>query len=238
MTVRLPIERKKVSSQVLEQLKEMIKNGEFPAHSKLPSEMELAELFGVSRSPIREALSVLEASGLIESKQGGGSWVKEVQLTNLLEQVTLDIVDIGQVYDLLELRSIIETEAAALAAVRYQKQDILELELALAQFAKTVEDREVVGDEADYMFHRVIIKASYNPFLEQTMANVSELLQKALAFSLKKNRLQQKREEVYREHLTIFNAIYERDSEAARKAMNTHLQNVRRKLGDNRVLPN
>ncbi|WP_082111900.1 FadR/GntR family transcriptional regulator [Shouchella clausii] len=236
--MRLPIERKKVSSQVLEQLKEMIKNGEFPAHSKLPSEMELAELFGVSRSPIREALSVLEASGLIESKQGGGSWVKEVQLTNLLEQVTLDIVDIGQVYDLLELRSIIETEAAALAAVRYQKQDILELELALAQFAKTVEDREVVGDEADYMFHRVIIKASYNPFLEQTIANVSELLQKALAFSLKKNRLQQKREEVYREHLMIFNAIYERDSEAARKAMNTHLQNVRRKLGDNRVLPN
>ncbi|WP_017726298.1 FadR/GntR family transcriptional regulator [Halalkalibacterium ligniniphilum] len=235
--MRSSIERKKVSSQVLEQLKEMIKSGELPAHSKLPSEMELAERFGVSRSPIREALSVLAASGLIESKQGGGSWVKEIQLTNLLEQVTLDMVDIEQVYDLLELRSIIETEAAALAAFRYQEQDIIELEQALAAFAKTLEDEDVVGDEADYMFHRVIIKASYNPFLEQTMANVSGLLQKALAFSLKKNRLQQKREEVYHEHLAIFNAIRDRDAEAARKAMNTHLHNVRRKLGDKRVLP-
>ena len=67
------IERKKVSSLVREELIKMIKSGELPPNSKLPTEQELAEKFGVSRVPLREALSVLEATGVIESKQGGGS---------------------------------------------------------------------------------------------------------------------------------------------------------------------
>ncbi|PTM57560.1 FadR/GntR family transcriptional regulator [Desmospora activa] len=232
------IERKKVSVQVLERIKEMIKSGELPPNSKLPSEMELAERFGVSRSPIREALSVLAASGIIESKQGGGSWVKEVQLVNMLEQVTLDLVDVEQVYDLLEMRNIMETEAAALAALRHDPDEIVALRQALDDFAQTVKNRDLVGDEADYRFHRIIIQASRNPFLEQTMENVSDLLKKALTFSLQKNiGLQRKREEVYQEHLAIYQAIKVKNPEKARKAMNIHLHNARRKLGDHRVTP-
>lgn len=232
------IERKKVSIQVLERLQEMIKTGELAPNSKLPSEMELAERFGVSRSPIREALSVLAASGIIESKQGGGSWVKEVQLVNMLEQVSLDMVDVEQVYDLLEMRNIMETEAAALAALRHDQEELTALKEALDTFAETVENRELVGDEADYLFHRIIMQASHNRFLEQTMENISDLLKKALMFSLKKNiGWQRKREEVYREHLAIFQAIEMRNPEEARQAMNIHLRNVRKKLGDKRVMP-
>ncbi|MED4216415.1 GntR family transcriptional regulator [Priestia megaterium] len=84
----VPIERKKVSSQVLDQLKKMIKEKTFPPESRLPSEHELSKMFGVSRAPIREALSVLSASGLIESRQGGGSYVKRVNLVGMLDPMT------------------------------------------------------------------------------------------------------------------------------------------------------
>lgn len=91
----MQIQRKKVSELVLEKLIEMIKSGEIPPNSKLPTEKELTEKFGVSRVPIREALSVLEASGIIESKQGGGNWVKEVNLANMFERTQFQVVDIN-----------------------------------------------------------------------------------------------------------------------------------------------
>ncbi|MBT2688069.1 FadR family transcriptional regulator [Bacillus sp. ISL-47] len=232
----IPIERKKVSGQVLEQIKQMIKDEKFPPNTKLPSENELAKLFGVSRAPIREALSVLAASGVVESRQGGGSWVREIQLANMLESVTFDMVHTDQVFELLEMRSILETEAAYLAASRHQGEDLLSIEAALRKFKETVENDSKIGHEADYQFHREIVKASKNQFLLQSIENLSELYQKALVFSLKKNLgLQRKREQVYKEHLNIFEAIKNRQPKEAAHFMKVHLTNARIKLGDERV---
>ncbi|TKC18097.1 FadR/GntR family transcriptional regulator [Robertmurraya kyonggiensis] len=230
------IKREKVSSLVLEELKKMIKSGEFPYNSKLPSETELAKMFGVSRSPVREALSVLAASGLIESTQGGGSWVREVNLAEMLEHVQFEMVKVQQVQDLLEMRTIIESEAAFLAAKRYKPQDIVDLEEALEAFRKASEDQFKIGYEEDYAFHRIIVRAAYNPFLTQTMENVSELHVKSLMFSLEKNLgWEEKRKEVFTEHVNIFNAIKNGDGIAARTAVIEHLTNTRIKLGDKRV---
>ncbi|WP_252315912.1 FadR/GntR family transcriptional regulator [Sinobaca sp. H24] len=230
------IDRKKVSSQVLERIKDNIKSGEFPAGEKLPSEMELARQFGVSRAPIREALSILSASGIVELRQGGGSRVNAVPLVDMLEQIPYDVVKVEEVHDLLEMRSVIEVEAAAFAAVRHTSAEEDELKEALEEFSKTVADQKEVGAQADFSFHRVILKAARNPFLEQTMNNVSGLLQKALDYSLSQNvGRQEKREEVYEEHQVIYEAFCRRDPEAARTAMRTHLENARRKLGDTRV---
>ena len=230
------IKREKVSSLVLEELKKMIKSGEFPPNSKLPSETELAKMFGVSRSPIREALSVLAASGLIESTQGGGSWVREVNLAEMLEPVQFEMVKVRQVQDLLEMRTIIESEAAFLAANRHKSEDIIDLEEALEAFRKVSEDQYKIGYEEDYAFHRIIVRAAYNPFLTQTMDHLSELHLKAMMFSLEKNLgWEKKRQEVFKEHVNIFNAIKNRDSQAARTAVIEHLTNARIKLGDERV---
>ncbi|HAQ08272.1 MAG TPA: FadR family transcriptional regulator [Bacillus bacterium] len=232
----MPIERKKVSDQVFDQLKTMIKENEFPPNTKLPSENELSKMFGVSRAPIREALSVLAASGLIESRQGGGSWVREIHLVDMLESVTFEMVQIEQVYELLEMRSIIETEAAALAASRYQEKELDKIEEALDLFKVTVQDESAIGHEADFKFHWEIVKASKNRFLIQSMENLSDLYQKALAFSLKRNiGMPRKREQVYEEHLKIFNAIKDRQPEKAAYFMRAHLMNARIKLGDQRV---
>ncbi|MFS0786394.1 FadR/GntR family transcriptional regulator [Shouchella sp. 1P09AA] len=231
------IERKKVSLQVLDHLKEMIGQEPYVSGAKLPSEMELVDMFQVSRAPIREALTVLTAMDVIESKQGGGRWVKNVQLISMMEHVKLGTVSVEEVHGLLEMRHIIETEAAALAALRADEDDFFALEQALIAFSETVASDQVIGSEADSHFHFVLVNAAKNPFLTATLENTKELLKDAIDFSLRLNIGKvEKRRNVYEEHQAIYEAVVARDIEAAREAMNTHLTNVRKKLGDPKVL--
>ncbi len=86
-------QKEKVSQKISRELLLMIENGKFPPGSKLPTEMELADLFGVSRMPIREALSVLRAMGIISSQQGGGSYVEEVIPSALTQHFQIQKAD-------------------------------------------------------------------------------------------------------------------------------------------------
>lgn len=232
------IDRTKVSDQVLNEIKRLIKEKVFPPNSKLPSENELAKMFNVSRSPIREALSVLSASGLIESKQGGGSYIKEISLANMLEPVTFEMITIDQVYDLLEMRTVVETEAASFAAQRATDEDLMKIKAALDDFSKTLEDETSVGSDADLQFHHEIVKASHNAFLIQSVENLRELYKRSLNFSLKQNLGKaRKREQIYKEHINIYESIEQHDDAAAAYHMKRHLFNVRIKLGDKRIRP-
>ncbi|MCM3324019.1 MULTISPECIES: FadR/GntR family transcriptional regulator [Cytobacillus] len=227
----MKIERKKISAQVLEQLNEKIKSKEFPPNQPLPSENELAKLFGVSRAPVREALSVLSASGIIESRQGGRSYVKELHLVDMMDRLTLQYISLEEVFELLELRMIMETEAAALAANRRNSSDLEKIKNALKGLEETLTNPDEVGLQADLDFHKYMIEATKNSFMVGVMDNIGDLYRKAVAFSLKKNLgLQRKRESVYLEHEAIYKAIESQDEENARKAMKNHLQNVRKKL--------
>lgn len=227
----MKIERKKISAQVLEQLNEKIKSKEFPPNQPLPSENELAKLFGVSRAPVREALSVLSASGIIESRQGGRSYVKELHLVDMMDRLTLQYISLEEVFELLELRMIMETEAAALAANRRSSSDLEKIKNALKGLEETLTNPDEVGLQADLDFHKYMIEATKNSFMVGVMDNIGDLYRKAVAFSLKKNLgLQRKRESVYLEHEAIYKAIESQDEENARKAMKNHLQNVRKKL--------
>jgi len=227
----MKIERKKISSQVLEELKKIIKENKFPPDQPLPSENELAMMFGVSRAPIREALSVLAASGIIESRQGGRSYIKKVDLSNMLEPLTFEMIPIEQIYELLEMRIIMETQAASLAAIRHDEEALTLIEKALENFYITVTNPNEVGDQADVEFHKQIVHASKNRFLIQTFENIDELYRKSIAFSLKKNiGLVEKRIQVYEEHQKIFLAIKDRDEKQAAIAMKIHLENVMSKL--------
>lgn len=230
------IERKKVSLQVLEHLKVMIQQEPYVSGGKLPSEMELAERFQVSRAPIREALTVLTATEVIESKQGGGRWVKNIKLIDMLDHIKLGMVSVDEVHALLEMRHIIETEAAALAAERADDAEIEALHKALIAFSETILTENTIGSEADSHFHLVLVKAAKNPFLTATLENMKGLLNDAIEFSLRLNvGKTEKRRNVYQEHEAIYEAIAAKDAQAARKAMDIHLTNVRKKLGDTRL---
>ncbi|MCM3767752.1 FadR/GntR family transcriptional regulator [Neobacillus niacini] len=230
------VKRLKIADQILEQLKQKIRDGEFPEGSKLPSENKLAEMFGVSRAPIREVISVLVASGLVESIQGGGNFVKKMPTEDLLDTVAFEMITDEEIYNLLELRTVIETEAAAFAAERHTEEDIEKIYEAFQQVSDTINDDSIVGDQADYDFHMSIVKAAKNSFLTQSVENVRELYQKALTYSLRKNvGRREKREQVHQEHQNIYKAIKRRNKEAAAFYMKEHLTNARLKLGDPRV---
>ncbi|RKO65838.1 FadR/GntR family transcriptional regulator [Desulfofundulus salinus] len=225
------IGRRKAWELIVEELRAMIRQGRFKPGDRLPSEAELAKMFGVSRSPIREALSVLEAAGIIASRQGGGSYVRAMSGPSLLESVILEAMDYKQALHLLEVRQILETEAAALASERRDEEDLAAMEEALLKFKLVTEDEGAIGDEEDFAFHRAVVVAAHNPVLIRIVDDISDLYRKCLSVTLAKNvGFRRKREQVFKEHAAIFEAIKEMQTNLARVQASVHLEKVKEKV--------
>src|SRR5512133_1220350 len=124
-----PIKPKKVSSQIADQIRESILAGDFTPGDKLPPERELAEMFGVSRPSVREALNILSSAGFVESYQGGGTVVKSLVETttgNLLTELIK--VERERALDVIEVRKGLESWTAYYAAKRALPEDIRRME--------------------------------------------------------------------------------------------------------------
>ncbi|WP_265416596.1 FadR/GntR family transcriptional regulator [Alkalihalobacillus deserti] len=136
---------KKIYEIVAESLTDMIKNGEFLPGDRLVSVQQLAEDFDVGRSAIREALSALKAVGLVNIKQGEGTFVKKINhdlTTNVIPSVAfMKQEDIRQLF---EIRKIVETGAASLAAVNQKEEDLKEMERILVEMQRAPSDGEWV----------------------------------------------------------------------------------------------
>ncbi|EHY2961444.1 FadR family transcriptional regulator, partial [Escherichia coli] len=158
------ISRQKASQQILDQIKQNIYDGTYPIGEKLPSENVLADAFGVSRVPIREALGVLEASGIITSRQGGGRRVIDHSILSKYEPIVMEIACPQEIESLLEMREVIEHEAAAIAALRRTPEELLTIEQAHQAFILATQKNNNIGHQEDYQFHRAIMVASHNPF--------------------------------------------------------------------------
>src|SRR5699024_3752697 len=200
------------------------KAGEYGEGEKLPSENDLARYFNVSRVPIREAISKLASVGYVESHQGKGSYVKSVTASDEFKEYTYGEFTKKELLDLLEMRTLLEVEAAKLSALRRDQKNLEEIESALLDFKEITQDQYSIGYKADYNFHQAIIKSTQNSYIIQTFNNLQLVHQNALEFSLKLNiGKPRKREEVYREHEEIFQAILNQDEKTAKKKMKTHL---------------
>jgi len=229
------IVRKRVSHQIIDEIKKRIKTGEFPVDSKLPSENELAKMFNVSRAPIREALSALASHGIIESVHGGGNWVRPVPMDQLLDQPIIDVISYKQIIELLETRIILETKAASLAAKRHDDEDLSKIYHAQELLFQELNDPEKINDKADFLFHKSIIQSTKNDVLIHTIENISDLFFRALQASLSINStIKGKKEQLYEEHQSILKAIIFRDQERAEKEMYRHLSNSLEKLKANK----
>ncbi|MBO1581869.1 MULTISPECIES: FadR/GntR family transcriptional regulator [Bacillus] len=224
-------QKEKISQKISRELLVMIENGKFSPGSKLPTEMELAELFGVSRMPIREALSVLRAMGLISSQQGGGSYVEEVIPTSLSQHFHIQKADEESIRHLFEMRKILEPEAAYLAACRRTPDELERIREVLKWMEHDFTFKDKTGREADFEFHRTIIQATHNSVMVLMLENLSSLYNKALEITLKQNvGLERKREIVYKEHENIFLAIEAEEPELAKVQSLIHLKNVEKKF--------
>lgn len=226
----MKIERKKVSMQVYDHIKDYIQEHKLQPGDRLPTEKSLSEMFGVSRTPVREALSVLEASGLTVSKQGGGSMIQETSLTNVMEETQFEFVDTEEILNLLETRMILETEAARLAALRASDENLVNMKGQLDRLRDS-QNGDQIGHQEDIDFHLSIAKASDNPILYQNIENMLKLYEKAIRFSLMKNMgISEKRAQVLAEHERIYKAICDHDGDLAKDKMNEHLSNASQKF--------
>lgn len=223
--------REKLSQTISRELLKMIEAGKYPPGSKLPTEMELAAQFGVSRIPIREALSVLRAAGVITSRQGGGSFVEERIGFNILHNLRIADDDIEWITHLFEVRKILEPEAAAIAAQRRLPEHLERMRKALDWLAEEFADDNKVGMEADLEFHRSMVGATQNPVMIQTLESLAPLYERSMSITLQPNvALKNKRQRVYQEHLNIYLAIENEEPELAKVHCAIHLRNAEKKI--------
>jgi GntR family transcriptional regulator, transcriptional repressor for pyruvate dehydrogenase complex len=218
-----------LADQIVEDLKRRILDGGIAPGEKLPGENSLVEEFGVSRTVVREAVSRLQAAGLVETFQGRGSFVLEVpERTPGLREVRSH----RDVLDLMDFRIGVESEAAGLAAVRRTDHQLKGIERALDDFRRVGDDpgRSVA---ADFAFHLKVAVASGNRFYSDLIGELGPMM-----IMLPRTRLDPAYEmsdpdhltRVVHEHENILAAIARTDPEAARAAMRVHLSSTRHRL--------
>jgi GntR family transcriptional repressor for pyruvate dehydrogenase complex len=217
---------RKLYENVTKKIQEMIRNGQLKPGDKLKSVLQLAEDFQVGRSAVREALSALQAMGLVEMKQGDGTFVRQFDPAALTVPVSAMLMGAEDILEILEIRRYLEIGCAGLAARRWEDQDLVPIERALSNMkeASTTEEENL----ADYEFHQAIAIASHNRMLIQMMSTLS----RAVETSMHQTRQiwllgrDSSTEGLYKEHETIYNAIRKRDAILAERVMNTHLLQV------------
>ncbi|MGE7120084.1 FadR/GntR family transcriptional regulator [Peribacillus sp. NPDC097264] len=222
------IKPKKIYEEVSDELYEMIRSGTLKPGDKLDSIQQLAENFQVGRPAIREALSALSSMGLIEIKQGEGTFVKTFDPSIMNYPLTTALLmDKENIKDLLEVRKILESGTAELAAKKRTAEDIAEMETKLAEMLKVADD-EALSDRADIGFHVTIANASKNELLITLMSQVSVMMTEKMRdirrLALYSEEMSLKR--LYQQHTQIYQAIVDKDEAGARHAMLFHLQNV------------
>lgn len=231
-----PIRTRKIYEEIVNQIKELIGEGNLKPGDRLPSERELAERLHVSRASVREALSALAAMGVITIRPGEGTFVQTVKNGAIVEPLAMALLmDRQATLDLLEAREILETETAALAARRACPEEIERLQEIIKEMEIELEEGRL-GEETDVRFHLTIAEACHNSVLSRLMYTVSDTIRQALRSS--RQRLYQtpgNAEKLYTQHKAIYEAIASRDARGARRAMTEHLKFVTRELKKEQV---
>ena len=224
-----PIEKSAVTGQALERIKELILAGRFPPGSKLPPERELSAVLGISRSSVREAIRALSHMNIVEARHGQGTFVTSLSPQLLIEPLRFVMAaDDDVIYELFELRKIVETGAARLAARRITGTQIAELQRHYGQLVASVHDAEAFL-EHDVAMHELIARAAGNNLLLSLLASVSTLLRES------RNRtgaIRAIRAQTVIDHGEIVEAIQNHDPERSAAAMMAHLDHVESRLRD------
>ncbi len=217
------IERGLLAEEVAYKLIQMIAEGRLRPGDKLPAERALREALGVGRPTIREALRALHMMNILEVRHGDGTYVTSLEPGKLTEpfEVLLSLGSIN-IEDLFEVRDIVETAAAELAARRTDEEETQRLEGILQEAVKAFHDPERFM-RADIELHETIFRVTRNPLLV-SMARIVQGFAKASRQIT--SLLPETRKQVLADHREIVNAIKQNDPEAAREAMRVHLQNI------------
>ncbi|TYO96898.1 FadR/GntR family transcriptional regulator [Desulfallas thermosapovorans] len=221
-----PIKTRKIYEEIIEQVKEMINKGVLNPGDRLMTEREMAEKMQVGRSAVREALRALEAMGIIKVKPGEGTFINDTTPDALLRSFSTLAMDDETARELMELRKILEVEAAVLAAKRSNEKQLKAMSYALQQMEQDLKEGNL-GEMADMNFHFAIAQAAGNSLLYKLMNTIADTMTTLLAVARQRLYLDPVNPpRLLREHKVIYRAISNSDAAAARKAMLQHLTGV------------
>jgi GntR family transcriptional repressor for pyruvate dehydrogenase complex len=219
-----PLQFKRFSDGIVEQIVDLIKDGKLNPGDILPSEREMANQLSVSRPPLREALKTLETMGFIEVQHRRRSVVKSLADSSLRDPLARAIGDdVAMVVQFLEVRKTLESWAAGQASQLVTDKEIEQLEALYHELEKDVEKNEL-GVENDVRFHLTIYQATHNMVLSHIAFTLLSLYHKTQRVTrevmfegaINKQRLLQ-------QHYTIFETIRDRNPERATQAILDHL---------------
>jgi len=219
-----PIKPKKVSSQIADQIRESILAGDFSPGDKLPPERELAEMFGVSRPSVREALNILSSAGLVMSYQGGGTVVQSLVDPNQGNSLS-ELIRSQQerALEVIEVRKCMESWTAYFAAQRALPEDLRRMEEILTGMERNLAG-QLPSEDLDANLHIVIARATHNIVWLHLMQSIFDAMKefqrgvwRAVYLTHEDHNL------LYRHHAAIVAAIRTKDAEGARDSMMHHL---------------
>ncbi len=225
-----PIKRRSVSNEVLDQLKDQILSGKWTAGTKIPGEIELTKMFGVSRISVREAIHRLVGMGVLCIKRGEGTFVTEVLPKDYFNSLLpILMIDNASLIEMLEFRAMIEAESARLAVLRADEEDLKRLKEILTRMEQTEGDYKQFALE-DLNFHTAIALATHNGVIIKVNAIIHDMLKTAM-------------DEVVKQtgfhgglfyHRKLLQAIVDRDEEMAVGIMKEHIDVTIKKISGNK----
>lgn len=228
-----PRRPRSLARDLVERLSAQIHEGRLAPGDKLPTEGQVMQAYGVSRTVVREALSRLQAAGLVATRHGIGTFVVGLGDEPAFRLGPQQLETLRDVIAVLELRIGVETEAAGLAAQRRSDENLAVMREALDEFAAAVEaGRDAVAP--DVRFHGEIARATQNEHFAGLLATMGARI-------IPRARLEGERDpatpvdearrgylrRVNAEHESIYDAVLRQDADGARAAMRTHLVNSR-----------
>lgn len=219
----VPVKRELVAEMVARRILDMVSSKALKPGDQLPPERDLAKQLNVSRPSVREAIRGLSILGVVQSRQGGGAYISELDGDALLGPIrfflSLDTTNISELYD---ARSLIEGDVARRAAINMTDEELADLGEILRLQADTLEDARAFR-LSDFKFHEAIWIGSGNNFLKRIGESLNSL-------GLEFRRRASERPEVLRQslldHRVLYEALLARDPITAAAAAEKHMQNV------------
>lgn len=222
------VQTKKIYELVAEQIRDRIQRGEVKPGERLESVEQLAKRFQVGRSTIREALSALRAMGLVDIRQGEGTFVTGFNLSRLAEPIG-DFVKINkkEMLEFFEVRKIIEAGAASIAASKRKPEHLDAMKASLDAMGKAT-GKDNLGEAADANFHIAIAEATQNSVLLKMMNQIADTLRDTMRESRRLWLFSEDStlERLSQEHTAIYRAIEEQNPPLAQQLMLAHLVKV------------
>jgi GntR family transcriptional regulator, transcriptional repressor for pyruvate dehydrogenase complex len=210
------------AEEVITQLREMIHRGELRPGDRLPPERDLARILGVSRPTLRGGIRSLAAVGVLESRQGAGTFVVKSDGPPALDSSPLRLLSSLHGFtsaEMFEARQSLEMAVAGLAAGRATSEHMAQLSEEIAGMFASLDDPEQFLVH-DMRFHQAVASASQNGILTSLMNMVATILFDVRSKTVKRAKDLKESAEMHRH---IYRAIRARDAEAARDAMRNHL---------------